>query len=836
MQDDDLTRTAVIKRGPPWRLLAAILLALPLAAWADVFDRVDVKRSGDEVEITIRFTGQVAYQRHSPPARGDSVRVYLQMPGVDPAATPREEKASAPSELLGAVVATYPDAMGALSVKLPEVTAFRVRQGADGRSISLFVPAPAVAPAAVPHAAVEGAAAAAVVGAAAAAPGAATGAATAAPGAATVTPVTAAAIDTVKATTSGAVPAAPAAAGGSESAAPTQAPAAAPAAAAPEGAAAAPVPTSAEVEARAKLYLTQAQNALEQNQPAPAIEALNNLLALPPNSLSQQGQETIGVARERAGEFAKAKAEYELYLTLYPKGEGADRVREHLAKLPAIPAAESAAVATRRSGEETGWRLYGGLSQYRYHGESTTTTEPLRVCLVAGPGCQTPAQIAAANANTNTVSRSVQNTLVTNVDATEERRTSSTDDKLVVRDVLDTNYQANSSQGQARNQNRLTTAYYERSDRDLAYMFRVGRQSGIGGGVLGEYNGLSASYNSSPQLRWNVQAGSVYEYGSPYKKQVFGGSADLQPSQARQFGGSAYFVEQRFDGKADRAAVGGEARYFDATKSAFATLDYDVLFRALNIAMLQVNLQGASGANYYVNVDHRRSPVLMLSSALDGTLGVTLQQLLDQVGEKEVREDIKRMTPFSNSFGFGLTTPLSPQWQIGGDYHVSNLSSTKDTVSLPPPTGALAGTPYRAGQPGSGNTHSVSFQGIGNNLLQKNDLFVANLGFFLARNTAAPYTASSLTFNYVMIPSDKWRYDGSMRFYVQRNDPNSFEPLHTTQTRISPSLRASYRLRNNLNFEIEGNIEYDRNSDTSASGQSRSTVKFIYAGYRWDWL
>ncbi len=58
-----------------------------------------------------------------------------------------------------------------------------------------------------------------------------------------------------------------------------------------------------------------------------ALQIFNALLNLPPNKQSQGAQEWIGVARQRSGESAKAKAEYELYLKLYPEGEGAIRTQ-----------------------------------------------------------------------------------------------------------------------------------------------------------------------------------------------------------------------------------------------------------------------------------------------------------------------------------------------------------------------------------------------------------------------------------------------------------------------------------------------------------------------------
>jgi predicted TPR repeat methyltransferase len=60
--------------------------------------------------------------------------------------------------------------------------------------------------------------------------------------------------------------------------------------------------------------LENAREALSHDQVVTAIEALNRLLNLPPNSQSQAAQKMIGEAREKNGEFDKARVEYEIYL------------------------------------------------------------------------------------------------------------------------------------------------------------------------------------------------------------------------------------------------------------------------------------------------------------------------------------------------------------------------------------------------------------------------------------------------------------------------------------------------------------------------------------------
>ena len=93
--------------------------------------------------------------------------------------------------------------------------------------------------------------------------------------------------------------------------------------------------TQADIEVEAKQFIDTARDAIQHDQLEAAIETLNRLLLLPPNQQSQSAQELIGEAREKNGEIAKARAEYELYLELYPKAADIKQVKERLAHLPA---------------------------------------------------------------------------------------------------------------------------------------------------------------------------------------------------------------------------------------------------------------------------------------------------------------------------------------------------------------------------------------------------------------------------------------------------------------------------------------------------------------------
>src|SRR6185369_7278615 len=82
----------------------------------------------------------------------------------------------------------------------------------------------------------------------------------------------------------------------------------------------------------------------------------------------QDAQELIALARWRQGDPMRARAEFELYLKLYPEGPGAQRVREALLTLAPPPQAAEGpaqpAVTTTLGGSVSSF-YYGGQSKLR---------------------------------------------------------------------------------------------------------------------------------------------------------------------------------------------------------------------------------------------------------------------------------------------------------------------------------------------------------------------------------------------------------------------------------------------------------------------------------------
>ena len=81
--------------------------------------------------------------------------------------------------------------------------------------------------------------------------------------------------------------------------------------------------TSVDTEAAA--LLADARAAIIAQELDRAVQLLTDLQGMPANASSAEAQELLGVVRERNGQLAHAKAEYEIYLAKYPDGPGAER-------------------------------------------------------------------------------------------------------------------------------------------------------------------------------------------------------------------------------------------------------------------------------------------------------------------------------------------------------------------------------------------------------------------------------------------------------------------------------------------------------------------------------
>jgi hypothetical protein len=560
--------------------------------------------------------------------------------------------------------------------------------------------------------------------------------------------------------------------------------------------------------------MDEARRAIAAKDLNTAINRLNRVLGMPSSSQTESAQALIGEAREMNGEILKARAEYDLYLKLFPSGPNAARVRDRLAALPKNVAAARAPRALPKEAGPAEWTFNGSISSYYYTGNSQIET------LTPPP----PGQLTFSR---ETLSMVDQNSLITSVNLNARRRDAFTDTRIVVRDTDNKNYLK-----PERSYNRLYSAYIDHTDRKLGYYMKLGRQNPNGMGVMDRFDGLQAGYNLNPQWRVNAVYGDAVEFNSPFKKNFYGGSVDFLPQPGLP-GFGVYAINQTLDGLANRRAVGTEVRYFDGRATAYGMLDYDVLYKGVNIALLQGNYLSEAGDNYFFVIDHRQAPSYSLTNALPATPGLSLQEMVAIQGLDQVRAQASALTAKSDMFAIGVTHPLTENWQVGVDYRVSSISSTQPVMAVLPLAviGTCLGTidPVNntcvidtASQQASGKNHVVTFQAVGTNLLITNAVGVANLSLI----QAPTYAGQALSLGYVLPFWEKWRLDANLRYYTQKDDSGD------KQDRVSPSLKLAYQWRNSL--YLEGEVGREVSNSSGPTRNDRTRRDYMYMGVRLD--
>jgi hypothetical protein len=259
----------------------------------------------------------------------------------------------------------------------------------------------------------------------------------------------------------------------------------------------------------------------------------------------------------------------------------------------------------------------------------------------------------------------------------------------------------------------------------------------------------------------------------------------------------------------DRQVVGTELRYF-SQQGFFSTLvDYDTLFRHLNIGTLQGNWTAPWKTTYNVLLDYRMSPALQTTTAVIGESTTSIQTLLNTYSEEELRARARALTAQTAIALAGFTHPVTPVWQLGVDLQASRVSHTDGTNNFP-------------GSPGSGYVYTLTSQAIATGLFAIRDITVAAVSGVRADT----YTglANRITSRAPLGPY--WILDGAVFWYGQKNDDGS------TLQRISPVVRLTYTWRKSVSLELEAGVE--RIVAKSDFAEETTLRRFFSVGYRWD--
>ena len=546
-----------------------------------------------------------------------------------------------------------------------------------------------------------------------------------------------------------------------------------------------PIASAEQVNAQAASLLRQALTAFDKADYAASVEALNSALNLPPNPSSRRAQELIATARIRQGDAIRARSELELFLRLYPQGADSDRARQALAALPAQPAPTPAATRPRPPAPPT-TTLNASLAQYYFGGKSKTRTQEFQDSPLGG----LPTSIVD-----NTVSDTDQSQLQSNADLNWRHRDAEQELRFVFRDTYSYDLL-----NRDKSKHRLSAMYVDHRSYALGTSVRAGRQSPTSGGVLYLFDGVQGGYSFAPKWKVNGVFGVPTEKLLDAKRSFFGASIDAE-ALTDQLSGNFYLIQQLIDGVADRRAVGTELRFFSGGISASSQLDYDVLFKTLNIAAFQGTWQFSDNTVINTLYDQRAVSILTLGNLLffQGT-GVPLlvatptrvSDLLALSTLEQLRERSKAVTAYQRQALLGLTTPIAKQWQWGADVRLTHIGQV-----LPVPEIGFAGSPS------TGKQWSTSTQFIGSNLYSTRDSHVLSLTYL----SSPTMRARQVAYNNLSAIDALWQVEPSIRYFTQ-SDANGMR-----NQRWSPGLRLT--LRPVPAVSLESDLAYEHSTTES---------------------
>lgn len=516
-----------------------------------------------------------------------------------------------------------------------------------------------------------------------------------------------------------------------------------------------------------------------------AVQIYTRLLETGDPEISQQALEYLGLARERNNQLAHAKAEYEKYLTLYPSGEGAERVKQRLAGVltaRSTPKGKLRKAKSQAEGRST-WQneVYGSLSQFYDRDESYTNNEDA------------------------VVNRSA---LSTDLDLNARFRS----DNFDIRTAFSGGYENDFLDDDDSNE-RISSLYIDALAHKLELSTRIGRQSRSTGGVLGRFDGGLVSWQAMDKLGINLVGGfpvaSSKEIEIDTSRPLYGISFDLG-TYADRWDFNTFYITQNVDGIVDREAIGGEVRYFHPDYSFFSLVDYDISYDELNTFLFNGNWSITQNTTINISTDYRLSPILTSSNALQGQTASTIDALLLTFTEDEIRQLAQDRTATSRTYTLGLTHSFNEKLQVSGDLTISKFSGT-------PTSGGVLG--YE----GTDYEFYYSLQFIGSSLIKEGDIAIIGLR----------YSDTSTSSTYSVNINTRYPITNNLRvnprFLV---DYRTVNDSSREQLKFRPLVRLEYRWKRRYNFEVEGGMEFSTD-ETSTTVDDRRGY-FLTIGYRID--
>ncbi len=514
---------------------------------------------------------------------------------------------------------------------------------------------------------------------------------------------------------------------------------------------------------------TQAMEAMRSKDYDLAIKLYTKLLEYPEHPGRAKAQEYLGLARERKGQFAQAKQEYQEYLRRYPDGTDAAEVGQRLAALVTLEGQGS----LKHTDADQRWQYQAGISQEYRHDQNT---------------------VSQGGVDASGVGQSV---LYSDGDVVVRRRGADYDfnaraDAGYLKDFQNSGLATSGS-------TRVSALYAELGDADHKLVGRGGRQSVTAGGVYGTFDGAYLGWRVSPMVRLDFSLGKplqVYSTQSSGSRTFVSGAAEfLSVRPGLDLG--LFVLEQKAGGVLDQRQVGSEARYYHDGQSLVAQLNYDISFRVLNAvtALGTFNLPDrwvATGV-----IDHRKAPFIATYNALIGQPTTSLESLIARIGIDATRKLAIDRSANSDSYNFGVQRPLGERMQWWNNIAYSRLGGTPASGGVPE-------------VPSIGGLVNYSTQLLGNGWLYDSDTNVVGLTFGKGSGTR----------NISVFGSARYALTEHLRFgpRLTVNDTRTTAAASTglvNGVTVTPALLLDYQLRHG---SVQAETGYERINQTLLNG------------------
>lgn len=559
-------------------------------------------------------------------------------------------------------------------------------------------------------------------------------------------------------------------------------------------------------EQKMDALMEDARQSLAREDYGRGIQLLTRMLQMPIHTHTQESKELLGVAREKKGQVARAKLEYQEYLRLYPEGEGAQRVKQRLAGI------ELAQVEPRDKLKEVKQRTsaqidtFGRVSQ-RYYQDTTAVA-------------------ALGNSSGTTTTRS---TLTSFLNVSSRYRNEEYD----ARGFFNA-HDVRTMQGAGDDESEINSVYVDVKNRVKKYSALIGRQSSNKGGVFGRFDGLWASYEYKPKYEVSATVGQPVSFssGDIGAKRIFYGASLSVAAPKDSWGANAYYIEQKVDSLVDRRAVGGDLRYSDKIYSLFASADYDLFYNTLNLVFVRGGWRANEQTRIDVNYNVRQSPLMLTTNALQQEGKEKFNELYDLPGvtTQDIQDKVSKVSSLSHMLTIGAVYDLDQNNQINADVTVSTIDARDEypllkclhvpdnIVSNPECAGAsLRNAPE---SPKYGPEYSYSAQLISSNYFIERDIHIAG-----GRYSSGEGRTSTSIFLRSRFPyGDQW-YIGP-RIQLDRSRTGASTLMHP-----SASVKLDYRWKKQVSLEAELGYEINDFSGPSATDYSRTT---LFLGYNYD--